>query len=76
MSLVEKDQRCRLSILKRILNRQDLTSGSVFFNMATMEDLKNMGKEILKLTTDVAIDIDGIEASVINGIILRFPHIA
>ena len=44
--------------------------------MATMEDLKNMGKEILKLTTDVAIDIDGIEASVINAIILRFPDVA
>ena len=52
ISLVEKDQRCRISILKIILNRQDLSSGSVFFNMATMEDLKNMGKEILKLTTD------------------------
>ena len=76
ISLVEKDQRCRISNLKRIINRQDLTSGSVFFNMATMEDLKNMGKEILKLTTDVVIDIDGIEASVINGIILRFPNVA
>ena len=44
--------------------------------MATMQDLKNMGKEILKLTTEVAIEIDGIEASVIDGFILRFPYIA
>ena len=44
--------------------------------MATMQDLKNLGKEILKLTTEVAIDIDGIEDSVIDGIILRFPVVA
>ena len=46
------------------------------FNMATMQDLKNMGKDILKLTTEVAIEIDGIDASVIDGIILRFPNVA
>ena len=44
--------------------------------MATMQDLKNLGKEILKLTTEVAIDIDGIEDSVIDGIILRFTVVA
>ena len=41
-----------------------------------MQDLKNMGKEILKLTTEVAIEIDGVEASVIDGFILRFPYVA
>ena len=46
------------------------------FNMATMQDLKNIGKEISKLATEVAIEIDGIEASVIDGIILRFPNVA
>ena len=40
-----------------------------------MQDLKNMGKEILKLTTE-AIEIDGVEASVIDGFILRFPDVA
>ena len=44
--------------------------------MATMQDLKKLGKDILKLTTEVAIDIDGIEDSVIDGIILRFPVVA
>ena len=46
------------------------------FHMATMQDLKNLGREILKLTTEVAIDIDCIEDSVIDGIILRFPNVA
>ena len=46
--------------------------------MATMkdQDLKNLGKDILKLTTEVAIDIDGSEDSVIDEIILRFPDVA
>ena len=44
--------------------------------MATMQDLKNLGKDILKLTTEVAIDIDGSEDSVIDGILLRFPVVA
>ena len=44
--------------------------------MATMQHLKNLGKDILKLTTEVAIDIDGSEDSVIDGIILRFPVVA
>ena len=43
------------------------------FHTATMQDLKNMGKEILKLTTEVAIEIDGVEASVLDSFILRFP---
>ena len=43
--------------------------------MATMQDLKNLGKDIIKLTTEVAIDIDGCEDSVIDGIILRFPDV-
>ena len=46
------------------------------FLIATMEDLKNLGKDILKLTTEVAINIDGVENSVIDGIILRFPDVA
>ena len=41
-----------------------------------MEGLKNMGKDILKLTTEVAIDIDGVEASVLDNFILRFPDVA
>ena len=41
-----------------------------------MQDLKNMGKEITKLTTEVAIEIDSVEASVIDGFILRFPYVA
>ena len=41
-----------------------------------MQDLKNMGKDILKLTTELAIEIDGVEASVIDGFILRFPDVA
>ena len=44
--------------------------------MATMQELKNLGKDILKLTTEVAIDIDGSEDSVIDEIILRFPDVA
>ena len=44
--------------------------------MATMQELKNLGKDILKLTTEVAIQIDGVEASVIDGFILRFPYVA
>ena len=35
-----------------------------------------MGKDILKLTTKVAIEIDGVEASIIDGFILRFPDVA
>ena len=59
------------------LNRQlDLQSGSVMFHTATMQDVKNMGKEILELTTEVAIEIDSVEASVIDGFILRFPYVA
>ena len=41
-----------------------------------MQDLKNLGKEILKLTAEVAINIDGVEDSVIDGIMLRFPDVA
>ena len=41
-----------------------------------MQGLKNIGKEILELTTEVAIDIDGVEASVLDNIILRFPDVA
>ena len=41
-----------------------------------MQKLKNMGNEILKLTNEVVIDIDGIEAaSVIDIMIARFPHL-
>ena len=46
------------------------------FHTATMQDLKNMGKYILKLTTEVAIEIDCVEATVIDGFILRFPDVA
>ena len=46
------------------------------FHTATMQDLKNMGKYILKLTADVAIEIDVVEASVIDGFILKFPDVA
>ena len=44
--------------------------------MATMQDLKHLGKDILRLTTEVEIDIDSNEDSVIDGIILRFPGVA
>ena len=40
-----------------------------------MQKLKNMGDEILKLTNEVVIDIDGMEASVIDVMITRFPHV-
>ena len=40
-----------------------------------MQKLKNMGDEILKLTNEVVIDIDGMEASVIDIMITRFPHV-
>ena len=40
-----------------------------------MQKLKNMGKEILKLTNEVVIEIDEIEASVIDVMIARFPHV-
>ena len=46
------------------------------FHTATMQDLKNMGKDILKLTAYVAIEIDVVEASVIDGFILKFPDVA
>ena len=46
------------------------------FCTATMQDLKNMGKDILKLTSEVAIEIDCVEASVIDRFILRFPDVA
>ena len=41
-----------------------------------MQDLKNMGKDILKLTSEVAIEIDSVDASVIDSFILRFPDVA
>ena len=41
-----------------------------------MQDLKNMGKDILKLTSEVAIEIDGVEESVMDRFILRFPDVA
>ena len=44
--------------------------------MATMQDLKKLGKDILKLTTELAIEIDGVEASFIDSFILRFPDVA
>jgi hypothetical protein len=44
--------------------------------MSTMQKLKNMGNEILKLTNEVVIEIDGIgSASVIDIMIARFPHV-
>ena len=46
------------------------------FHTATMQDLKNMGKDILKLTSEVAMEIDGVETSVFDGFILRFPDVA
>ena len=35
-----------------------------------------MGKDILKLTSEVAIEIDSVDASVIDSFILRFPDVA
>ena len=40
-----------------------------------MQKLKNMGDEILKLTNEVVIDIDAMEASIIDVMIKRFPHV-
>ena len=46
------------------------------FHTATMQDLKYMEKDISKLTADLAIEIDVVEASVIDGFILKFPDVA
>jgi ankyrin repeat protein len=40
-----------------------------------MEKLKNMGNDILKLTNEIVIEIDGIEGSIIDVMIARFPHV-
>ena len=40
-----------------------------------MQKLKNMGNEILKLTNEVVIEMDGNDASVIDVMIARFPHV-
>ena len=76
MILVEKDaaEVKEFLLLQSTVKTQRFRS--VLFQMATMQDLKKLGKDILKLTTEVAIDIDGIEDSVIDGIILRFPVVA
>ena len=55
-------------------------SGPVLFQMATMQELKNIRKNISTDTLlpllEVSIEIDEIEASVFDVMIARFPHVA
>ena len=45
------------------------------FHKASLQELKSMGKDTSTLATEKVIEMDVIEASVIDIMIRRFPHV-